>query len=190
MLAVTVSALAFTPGLTPQAQSGAVSRRALFTNAAGFAAAAAFAAPAFADGANSKMGSFKARSIYGSRVFKLKSASPADVLAEENAFTLFTSGTFRTIDVKDTKKALTSIQKDLMAAAKAGDSSKTSTLVAEFIKVGKITGDYTAVAGSNFTPTQRRNAGAPGTFEIEDQMGSAKYALYKPLSGTEKIVNK
>eukprot|EP00966_Prymnesium_polylepis_P137548 3178729-Prymnesium_polylepis.1 len=91
---------------------------------------------------------------------------------------LFTSGTFRTIDVKDTKKALTSIQKDLMAAihageggdrtevggrserrgggveeqasppktivafsrlrglrqAKAGDSSKTSTLVAEFIK--------------------------------------------------------
>jgi len=191
MLAVTISALAFTPGLTPQqGPAGAVSRRAFFTNAAGFAAAATFAAPAFADGANNPGNAFKARSIYGSRIFKLKGASTAAVLEEKNAFTLFVSGTYRTIDKKDTKVALTKIQKDLLAAAEKGDSAKTQALLGDFIKVGGITKDYTEVPGANYNPTQRRNAGAPGTFEIEDQMGPAKYALYKPLSGTEKIVGK
>ena len=50
--------------------------------------------------------------------------------------------------------------------------------------------DYTSVAGSNFNPEQRRNPGAPGTFEIEDQMGTQKFALYKPLSGKETVINK
>ena len=64
MIALTLSGLSFTPGLTPQpANNGAVSRRAFFTNAAGFAAAATFAGPAFADGANNKEGAFKARSM-------------------------------------------------------------------------------------------------------------------------------
>ena len=66
MLALAFAAApALVPGLTPpQAQSNAVvSRRALFTNAAGFAAAATVAAPAFADGANSAQGAFKARSM-------------------------------------------------------------------------------------------------------------------------------
>lgn len=189
MLAVTFSSLSFTPGMTPAPQNGAVSRRAFFTNAAGFAAAAV-AAPAFADGANSAMGSFKARSIYGSRIFKLKGASPAAILEEKNAFTLFTSGVYRTIDAKPTKVALTKIQKDLLAAAGAGDSAKTQALLGDFLKTGSIDRDYTAVKGSNFTPTQRRNAGAPGTFEIEDQMGTQKFALYQPLSGKEKVVGK
>merc|ERR1719510_286160 len=148
MLAVSFAALSFTPGLTPtQAQTGAVSRRAFFTNAAGFAAAAAIATPAFADGANSAQGAFKARSIYGSRIFNLKGASTDAVLAEKNAFTLFTTGVYRTASPTDTaaKKNLKSITKTILAAAEAGDSAKTQAALAEFLKAGDITKNYVAV---------------------------------------------
>ena len=46
--------------------------------------------------------------------------------------------------------------------------------------------DYTAVAGGNFDPKQRRNAGAPETAAIEAQMGSLKYSLYDTYSSTKK----
>lgn len=190
MLALAGAALSFTPGLTPpKASNAVVSRRDFFTNAAGFAAAATFVAPAFADGANSATTAFRARSIYGSRIYKLKGASTEKILEEKNAFTLFTSGTYRTIDAKATKKELNAIEKKVLAAAEAGDSAKAQALIGDFLKVAEIDRDYTAVAGSNFTPEQRRNAGAPGTFEIEDQMGTMKFALYKATDGSP-VVNK
>ena len=37
------------------------------------------------------------------------------------------------------------------------------------------------VAGGNFNPLQRRNAGAPPTSEIEAQMGTQAFALYEPI---------
>mmetsp|Transcript_61399 Transcript_61399/g.136796 ORF Transcript_61399/g.136796 Transcript_61399/m.136796 type:complete len:185 (-) Transcript_61399:1328-1882(-) len=181
LVALTFSALAFSPSCmrSPEAKSQ-VSRRALFSQVAGLAAAAV-AVPAFADGANSAQGSFKARSIYGSRIFRLKGASSAAILEEKNAFTLFTTGTFRTIDQKPIKTELTKLTKSIVAAAEKGDDKTAQALVGDFIKVGSITKDYTAVQGGNFNPTQRRNAGAPGTQEIEDQMGPLSYALYKPV---------
>ena len=42
------------------------------------------------------------------------------------------------------------------------------------------TQDYTAVAGGNFDPKQRRNPGAPETAALEAQMGAMKYSLYEP----------
>ncbi|KAL3913969.1 MAG: hypothetical protein SGPRY_007793 [Prymnesium sp.] len=180
MLALALSSLAFKPGLTPPHASGAdVSRRQAMTNLAGFAAAAV-AAPAFADGANNPTNAFKARSIYGSRIFNLKGASPEAVAADKNAFTLFISGTYRNVWEKDTKKQLTGISKSLLAAAQKGDASKTQELLGQFLKVAEIDRDYAKVPGGNFDPKQRRNAGAPGTAEIEAQMGTLSYSLYKP----------
>ena len=46
--------------------------------------------------------------------------------------------------------------------------------------------DYTAVAGGNFDPKQRRNAGAPPTSELEGLMGSQSFALYDPLKPAGK----
>ena len=70
--------------------SEAFSRRAMFQTVA---AAAAFGAPlaALADGATSAQQLTRSRSIYGSRVARLADASPAAILEEENAFTLFIS---------------------------------------------------------------------------------------------------
>ena len=85
-----VAALSFNAPLTgvPQRTNGAamsVSRRDLVQGAgAAFALLPAFAAQA--DGANSRETMIRARAIYGSRVFRLQDASPADVLTEKNTF--------------------------------------------------------------------------------------------------------
>lgn len=183
MLALAVSTLAFSPSCTPRATDQAtaqVSRRALFSQVAGVAAAA-LATPAFADGANSATTAFRARSIYGSRIFKLKGASTDKVVEEKNAFTLFITGTYRTIDQKETKTELTKLAKAINKAAEGGDSAKTQSLIGDFLKIGKIDQDYTSVPGANFDPKQRRNPGAPETFAIEAQMGTQAFALYQPL---------
>jgi hypothetical protein len=75
-------------------------------------------------------------------------------------------------------------------AAKAGDSGETQKNLKEFIALGKIR-EVDTVRGGNFDPTQRRNAGAPPTAEIEAQMGTQAFALYKPLpSGAKAPINK
>lgn len=40
---------------------------------------------------------------------------------------------------------------------------------------------------SIFTPNQRRNPGAPPTSEIESQMGTLAYSLYKPTDGSPVV---
>jgi len=55
----------------------------------------------------------------------------------------------------------------------------------EFIALGKIR-ETDIVKGGNFDPTQRRNPGAPPTAEIEAQMGTSAYALYKPIKDGQK----
>jgi len=155
-----------------------VSRReALFAGAA----AAAFAPlAAHADGASSKAVLERARSIYGSRVFRLQGATPAAVLEEENVFTLFTTGAYRSAADKETVSKLKSITKSIVKAAKAGDAAGTSAGVKDFVAVGKIR-EVDVVSGGNFNPKQRRNPGAPPTAEIEAQMGTQAFALYQPL---------
>jgi len=152
-------------------------REALF----GAAAAAAFAPlAAHADGASSKAVLERARSIYGSRVFRLQGASPDKVLEEINVFQLFTTGAYRSAADKDTVAKLKALQKTIAKASKAGDAAGTSAAVKEFVAVGKIR-ELDVVDGGNFNPKQRRNPGAPPTAEIEAQMGTQAFALYQPL---------
>eukprot|EP00310_Coccolithus_braarudii_P020319 CAMPEP_0183351434 /NCGR_PEP_ID=MMETSP0164_2-20130417/24845_1 /TAXON_ID=221442 /ORGANISM="Coccolithus pelagicus ssp braarudi, Strain PLY182g" /LENGTH=193 /DNA_ID=CAMNT_0025523615 /DNA_START=30 /DNA_END=611 /DNA_ORIENTATION=+ len=146
------------------------------------AAALALAVPlaASADGANSIGNAFKARAIYGSRIYRLQSASAATILGEKNAFTLFISGAYRTSDVKETATALKALQKAALAAAASGDEAGAKSKVKEFIALGKIV-ELDTKQGGNFDPRQRRNPGAPPTAEIEAQMGTQAYALYTAL---------
>jgi hypothetical protein len=143
------------------------------------AAAAFIPLAANADGASSIAVKEKSRAVYGSRVYRLKGATAERVLEEKNTFTLFITGAYRNGDL-DTQKKLKGLEKDILKAAKAGDTSAAQASINEFIKVGKIR-ELDTVAGGNFDPRQRRNPGAPATSEIEAQMGPASYSLYQPL---------
>jgi len=149
----------------------------------GTVAAAVATAPlaALADGAASPAVRERARAIYGSRVFRLSGASVDKILEEKNAFTLFTTGAYRSdAATKDTKAKLTALSKTAIAAAKKGDTAGAQAAVKEFIAVGKLK-DLDEIDLSIYNPKQRRNPGAPTTDTIEDQMGSQKFALYRPL---------
>lgn len=174
-----LSLLSLSAAFSPPCSS-AVGRRELFAQGA----AAALAMPAFAalaDGANSAATVEKARSIYGSRVFRLQTASAEGIVADANAITLFISGSYRGAQNKDVKKSLTALQKKIVASAKAGDESGAKASLKEFIALAKIGKEQDLVEGGNFNPKQRRNAGAPPTSEIEAQMGTEAYALYTAL---------
>merc|ERR1712087_346645 len=133
-----------------------------------------------ADGANSAQTAFRARAIYGSRIYRLKSESAAAILAESNAFKLFISGAYRTGDVKPTAVQLTKLSKSILASAAAGDEAAAKKTLSEFVAVAKLS-ELDSIKGGNFDPKQRRNAGAPPTAEIEAQMGTEAYALYTAL---------
>jgi len=145
-------------------------------------AAAVAAAPfaAVADGATSKATIDRARAIYGSRIARLGSADAATILSEKNAFTLFTTGAYRSVKDKETIASLKKLEATAIASAKSGDSAGAQAAVKDFIKVGEIR-VLDTVDGAIFNPKQRRNAGAPPTSEIEAQMGSLSYALYEPV---------
>merc|ERR1719238_179105 len=147
---------------------------------AGAALAAGLAAPgaAFADGASSAATKERARSIYGSRVFRLSGKSTEAVLEDKNTLQLFISGAYP--KGSDTAATLRGLQKAIVKAAKAGDSGETQ-------KNRKVD----TVKGGNFDPTQRRNPGAPTTLDMEAQMGPQAFALSKPLpSGAKAPINK
>jgi hypothetical protein len=189
LCAVAASLVAFAPPgsvlnvAQPRVQAPVVSmdmsRREMFSVAAAAAAFAPLAAQA--DGASSPAVLAKTRAIYGSRVFRLQSASPAAVLEDKNVFTLFRTGSYRSAADKDTVKKLASLEKTIIKAAKAGDGAATSAGIKEFVAVGKIR-ELDTLDGGNFNPKQRRNAGAPPTSEIEAQMGTQAFALYQPLA--------
>ena len=144
-------------------------REALF--GMGVSAAAFSPLAAHADGASSKAVLERARAIYGSRVFRLSGASVDKILEEKNAFTLFTTGAYRSdAATKDTKAKLTALSKTAIAAAKKGDTAGAQAAVKEFIAVGKLK-DLDEIDLSIYNPKQRRNPGAPTTDTIEDQMG-------------------
>ena len=163
---------------SPMGAEQVMGRRALVTGAG----AAVFAAPlaAFADGASSKAVLDRARGIYGSRVARLVDASPETILEEKNAFTLFVSGAYRSAAAKPTQAKLAALEKKALAAAKAGDKAGANAAVKEFVSVGEIR-ILDDIDGAIFNPRQRRNPGAPPTSEIEAQMGTQAYSLYRPL---------
>ena len=91
---------------------------------------------------------------------------------------LVITGAFRTVDQKPTRKKLEALKKQILAAAEKG--TKDDAGLKEFLKVAKIERNYEEDALGIFNPKQRRNAGAPTTDAILDQMATYKYALYEP----------
>ena len=78
---------------------------------------------------------------------------------------------------KETQAELKKASAKALAAAKAGDKAGANAAVQEYVKIGSITENDKDL----FNPKQRRNPGAPPTSEIEAQMGTQAFALYKPL---------
>merc|ERR1719313_1683337 len=70
-----------------------------------------------ADGATSPATRERARAIYGSRIARLAGASAEDIVAEKNAFTLFTTGAYRSVEDKATTTELKALSKKAIAAA-------------------------------------------------------------------------
>merc|ERR1719152_729133 len=188
MMALVSSAmLAFSPAapvLSSQAgAASAVSMTLARRSVVGTAAAALVAAPfaALADGASSPAVRERARAIYGSRVFRLQGASVDKIIEEKNAFTLFTTGAYRSDAAnKETVAKLNAASKTALAAAKKGDTAGAQAAVKDFVKAGdiKVLDD---IQDSIYNPKQRRNAGAPTTDTVEAQMGSMKYAFYQAV---------
>jgi hypothetical protein len=146
------------------------------------AAAAAVGMPfrAQADGARSKATRERARQIYGSRIYRLQGAGVPVILDEKGVFDIFIDGAYGGLADDKSKaavKSLKELQKTVLASAIKGDGSGASAAVKEFVKVAKIT-EQDKLPGNVYAPTLRRNAGAPVTDQIEDQMGSMKKALY------------
>ena len=158
---------------------------------ASFAAAAALlpVTAALADGANSAQTVFRARAIYGSRIYRLlKASSAADILEEKNAFKLFVSGAYRTPlsgAAKEEQTTLEALRKEILVLAGKGDDKAAKDKIKDFVTLAKIT-ELDSVAGGNFDPKQRRNLGAPDTVSIENQMGPEAFALYTPLDPKKK----
>jgi len=173
-----VAAFAFVP---PPASK--FDRRSVLSHAASVTAVTlAPAAPAFADGANSKATVEKARAIYGSRVVRLQTADAATILEEKNAIKLLISGAYRAGangNPNDKKKnaELSAIEKKVLKAAKAGDSAAAQAGVKDIVSLAGLR-ELDGFDG-NFSPKQRRNPGAPPTAEIVAQMGTQSYALYE-----------
>ena len=117
-----------------------------------------------ADGANSAATVARAKGIYGSRIAKLAGKDAAAVAAEENAFTLYLSGAFRSPisgDAKVKKAELTALSKTILKAAKAGDSAGAQAGLKTFIATAKIDDQYSLAEGcgtrrSAATPARRR----------------------------------
>lgn len=150
--------------------------------AAGTAVAAAAASPlaAQADGSRSKATRERARQIYGSRIYRLQGASVPAILDEKGVFDIFLDGAYG--GLRDEKslaavKQLKELQKTVLSACIKGDGAGASAAVKEYVKVAKIS-EQDTLQNTIFNPKQRRNAGAPTTDQIEDQMGSEKKALY------------
>merc|ERR1711920_963508 len=151
------------PGGTRAAVDMSLGRRE-FLQSGGATLALLPALGAHADGAHGAQTAFRARAIYGSRIYRLQAANAAAILAEKNAFKLFISGAYRTGDVKP-----------IITAAEKGDEDGAKAKLSEFVAVAKLS-ELDSVSGGNFDPKQRRNAGAPPTAEIEAQMGTEAYA--------------
>lgn len=170
-------------GLSPVMMAGTSRREALTQQAQkGVALAAIVAMPraAEADGASSKATMEKARGVYGSRVARLVGASNEKIVEEKSMFTLFTTGTYRATGGADKaqRAELNKLADTSVKAAKAGNGDAAQDAVKSFVKLANIRATDEDEL-SIYNPKQRRNAGAPTTDTILDQMGSMKYSLYQ-----------
>merc|ERR1711957_580482 len=113
--------------------------------------------------------------------------SAATIVEEKAAFTLFLSGAYRTSlsgEAKASKKELTALSEKIMKTANAGGDAQAD--LKKFIATAKITDQYNTPL-TIWTPTQRRNAGAPTTDTVMDQSGSMGYSFYQTLPGEQEV---
>ena len=126
----------------PSKAAPAMSRRAAVSRtllgAAG-AASSLLPLPSVAVAPPSPQQILKSRAVYGSRVYRLQDATPAVIIDEKNAFTLFITGVFGSTVDKPTKKALEKLETAALAAAGKGDAATAQKAVRDFIALGQIT---------------------------------------------------
>merc|ERR1712066_512140 len=116
-------------------------------------------------------------------------AAAEAISADEQAFQLFITGAYRSLD-KSTIKELNGLKTKALSAAKNGDKAGANAAVQKFCTVAALDKDP-MVRESIFQPKQRRNPGAGTTADVEAQMGPVKYAYYQmdDPKGTE-VVNR
>merc|ERR1719491_1116645 len=173
MLEKTSPRAAFNPSI------GGVSRRDM-TTAAASAAAALFMSPltAVADGASSGSTKTRARQIYGSRIFRLQSASAEKILSEKPAFALFLNAYGKKSPEERAAVAeLKKLNAAALAAAAKGDAAAATAAKGDIVKVGAIK-ELDSIDDSIFNPLMKRNLGSPVTEEMEDLLADRKGALY------------
>lgn len=95
------------------------------------------------------------------------------------------TGAFRTVDKKQTRAELTVLSKQIIKAAEGGTVDQAG--IKEFLKIAKIDKNYYDDPLGTANPKQRRNAGAPTTDTILQQMGNQAFSLYTPLDGMDGI---
>ena len=165
-----VGLVAFAPPSRFQESRRDVISRA-FAGAVGFGAAS-IASPALAVAPPSPQQILKSRGVYGSRVFRLQSASADVILEEKNAMTLFITGAYGSSADKATKKSLEKLEKVALAAAGKGDTKAAQAAIKEFVALGAIT-EMDTVPGSTYnakTPCDR--AGLQCGYLYEGYVGS------------------
>lgn len=117
-------------------------RRAAFTTIAGAAVVTVAPQLAFADGAVSAASRLKARTVYGNRIYDLKTAVDAGnfdaVAAEKSAFVLFNSGAYAK-DKTGAKQAAIEGTNAIFAAIKAGDKAALKTAYSKYVASNEIT---------------------------------------------------
>jgi len=166
-----------------------MSRRDVTTSAAA-AAAALFTSPltAVADGASSAATQARARQVYGSRLFRLQSASTQKILSEKPVFSLFLNAYGKSAEDKATVTALKKLNGAALAAAGKGDAGAATAAIKDIIKVGAIK-ELDTINGATFNPLMKRNLGSPLSEEIEDQLGDGKSALFSTGNGKVEAAN-
>ena len=83
-------------------------------------------------------------------------------------------------DAKAVKKELVALSEKIIKTATAGGDAQGD--LKKFIALAKITDQYNTPL-TIWNPTQRRNAGAPTTDTVMDQLGGQGFSFYQSLPG-------
>ena len=175
MLQVCVLLCAFVPPTSVMTQS---TRRDFVAGALFSAAAAVAPTQARAVAPPSPQQILKSRAVYGSRVYRLQDATPAAIMDEKNAFTLFITGVYGSTADKATRKELEKLEIKALAAAGKGNASAAQAAIKEFVSLAKIT-EMDMLPGSYYnakSPCDR--AGLQCGYQYEGYLGSRNGGEY------------
>ena len=83
-------------------------------------------------------------------------------------------------DAKAVKKELTALSEKIIKTSASGGDAQAD--IKKFVTLAKITDQYNTPL-TIWNPTQRRNAGAPTTDTVMDQLGGQGFSFYQSLPG-------